>query len=74
MRRLTNRSASSQRPISPAVADRKDLNDVRIRQLMTTGPAIIGPMTSIRDAAQTVTSYRFRHLGFVNPKWLHCSL
>src|SRR5262249_62126931 len=32
--------------ITRAVADRKDLNEVRIRQLMTTGPAVIGPMTT----------------------------
>lgn len=51
--------------ITRAVADEKDLNEVRIRQLMTTGPAVIGPMTTIRDAAQTMTSGRFRHLPVV---------
>ena len=51
--------------ITRAVADRKDLNEVRIRQLMTTRPAVIGPMTTIRDAAQTMTSGRFRHLPVV---------
>ena len=51
--------------ITRAVADRRDLNEVRIRQLMTTGPAVIGPMTTIRDAAQTMTSGRFRHLPVV---------
>jgi CBS domain-containing protein len=51
--------------ITRAVADRNDLNNVWIRQLMTTGPAVIGPMTSIRDAAQTMTSNRFRHLPVV---------
>ena len=51
--------------ITRAVADHKDLNDVQIRQLMTTGPAIIGSMTSIRDAAQTMISKRVRHLPVV---------
>ena len=51
--------------ITRAVADRKDLNEVRIRQLMTSGLAVIGPMTTIRDAAQTMTSGRFRHLPVV---------
>ena len=51
--------------ITRAVADHKDLNDVQIRHLMTTGPAVIGSMTSIRDAAQAMTSKRFRHLPVV---------
>jgi CBS domain-containing protein len=51
--------------ITRAVADEKDLNEVRIRQLMTTGPAVISPMTTIRDAAQIMTSGRFRHLPVV---------
>ena len=51
--------------ITRAVADRKDLTEVRIRQLMTSGLAVIGPMTTIRDAAQTMTSGRFRHLPVV---------
>ena len=51
--------------IAHAVADGKDVNEVRIRQLMTTSPSFIGPMTSIRDAAQTMTSNRFRHLPVV---------
>jgi CBS domain-containing protein len=51
--------------ITRAVADVQDLNEVRISQLMTTGPAVIGPMTTIRDAAETMTSGRFRHLPVV---------
>jgi CBS domain-containing protein len=51
--------------ITRAVADVQDLNEVRIRQLMTTGLAVIGPMTTIRDAAQVMTSGRFRHLPVV---------
>jgi CBS domain-containing protein len=52
--------------ITRAVADRNELNDVRISQLMTVGPAVIDPMTSIRDAAQTMTTNRFRHLPVVD--------
>ena len=48
--------------IAHAVADGKDLNDLRIRELMTTRPAVINPATSIRDAAQIMTRGHFRHL------------
>jgi CBS domain-containing protein len=51
--------------ITRAVADGKDLNEARIRQLMTTGPAVIDPETSIREAARAMTSRRFRHLPVV---------
>ena len=52
--------------ITRAVADGKDLNEARIRQLMTTGPATIEPGTSIRDAALAMTNGRFRHLPVVS--------
>jgi CBS domain-containing protein len=39
--------------ITHAVADGKDLNEVRIHDLMTAGPVVIDAMTSIRAAAQT---------------------
>jgi CBS domain-containing protein len=48
--------------IAHAVADGKDLNDLRIRELMTTRPAIINPAASIRDAAQIMIRGHFRHL------------
>jgi CBS domain-containing protein len=48
--------------IARAVADGKDLNDLRIRELMTTRPAVIHPAASIRDAAQIMTRGHFRHL------------
>jgi CBS domain-containing protein len=51
--------------ITRAVADGKDLNEARIRQLMTTGPAVIDPTTSIREAAKAMTVGRFRHLPVV---------
>jgi CBS domain-containing protein len=52
--------------IAHAVADGKDLNEVRIHQLMTSGPATVAPATDIRDAAKAMTSGRFRHLPVVD--------
>ena len=52
----------SKADIAHAVADGKDLNDLRIRELMTTRPAVINPAASIRDAARIMTRGHFRHL------------
>ncbi len=51
--------------VSHAVADGKYPNDVRIYQLMTTNPTVVNTTTSIRDAAEVMTSRRFRHLPVV---------
>ena len=48
--------------ISHAVADGKNPNDVRIYELMTANPTVVSITASIRDAARTMTSKRFRHL------------
>ena len=48
--------------VANAVADGKDLNDVRIHNVMTTHPTVITPATSIREAAKIMTSSRFQHL------------
>jgi CBS domain-containing protein len=48
--------------ISHAVADGKNPNDVRIYQLMTADPTVVNTTASIRDAAEVMTSGRFRHL------------
>jgi CBS domain-containing protein len=48
--------------IAHAVADDKDLNEVRIGDLMTIRPTVINPATSVRDAAQIMTCGHFRHL------------
>lgn len=45
-----------------AVADGKDLNDLRIHELMSIRPTVIKPATSVRDAAQLMTRGHFRHL------------
>ena len=51
--------------VSRAVADGKNPNDVRIYELMTANPTVVNTTTSIRDAAQVMTSRRFRHLPVV---------
>lgn len=49
-----------------AVADGKDVNDVRIRDLMTTRPTVITAATTVRDAAESMLAGHFRHLPVVN--------
>jgi CBS domain-containing protein len=52
--------------ITHAVADGKNLNDVRIGGLMTTRPSVITATTSIPDAARAMAKGRFRHLPVVD--------
>jgi CBS domain-containing protein len=49
-----------------AVAEEKDVNDVRIRDLMTTDPTVITAATSVRDAAELMLAGHFRHLPVVD--------
>ena len=51
--------------IVQAVADGKDVNDVRVRALMTTHPTVINAGTSPRDAARSMVTGHFRHLPVV---------
>jgi CBS domain-containing protein len=51
--------------ITRAVADGTDVNDVRIRDLMTTSLTVITATTSIRDAARSMVTGHFRHLPVV---------
>jgi CBS domain-containing protein len=55
----------TQADIARAVADGKDVNSVRIYDLMTTRPTVNSTTTSIRDAAKVMTSGHFRHLPVV---------
>jgi CBS domain-containing protein len=48
--------------IAQAVADGKNLNDVRIRELMPAVPAVIPARTSIRDAAEVMLTTGHRQL------------
>lgn len=56
--------------VSHAVADGKDVNEVRIYDLMTTRPTVINATTSIREAAKIMTDGRFRHLPVVGDSGL----
>jgi CBS domain-containing protein len=47
--------------VAHAIADGKDVNDVRVDAVMTTRPAII-TTTSIRDAGTIMTTRHLRHL------------
>ena len=47
--------------VGRAIADGKDLNDVRVHAVMITRPTIT-TTTSIRDAAKIMTTRHFRHL------------
>ena len=47
--------------VARAIADGKDLNDIRVHAVMITRPAIT-TTTSIRDAAEIMTTTHFRHL------------
>jgi CBS domain-containing protein len=48
--------------IAQAVADGKDVDDLRIRALITTHPTVISAATSLRDAARSMVTGHFRHL------------
>jgi CBS domain-containing protein len=52
--------------IVDAVADGKDVNEVRIRDLMTSSLIFCRATTSIRDAAESMIEGRFRHLPVVD--------
>ena len=47
------------------VADGRDVNEVRIRDVMTTGPTMVTADTGIPEAAKTMTTGHFRHLPVV---------
>jgi len=49
-----------------AVADGKDVNEVRIRDAMTVRLTAIDAQTSIRDAAESMMTGHFRHLPIVD--------
>jgi CBS domain-containing protein len=55
----------TEKDIAHAVADGKDLDEVRIHDLMTARPTVINTTTSVRDAAKIMASGHFRHLPLV---------
>jgi CBS domain-containing protein len=48
------------------VADGKDVNDVRVRDLMTSSPIVCQATTNIRDAGESMLAGQFRHLPVVD--------
>jgi len=56
--------------VARAVAAGKDVNEVRIHDVMTTRPTVITPATSIREAAVIMTRGHFRHLPVVGDNGL----
>ena len=48
------------------VADGRDVNDVRIRDLMTSSPVVCEETTSIQRAAKSMADGKFRHLPVVD--------
>lgn len=53
-----------------AVADKKDLDQIRIRDLMTRDPTVITGDTNVREAAESMLAGHFRHLPVVGDKGL----
>ena len=47
------------------VADGKDVNDLRIRDMMTSKPTVCHETTTVRDAARRMVNGRIRHLPVV---------
>ena len=56
--------------VAHVVADGKNVNDVRIADVMTPNPAVIDAGTSIRKAAELMTGRHFRHLPVVGDSGL----
>ena len=56
--------------VAHAVADGKNVNEVRISELMTPDPTVVGTATSLREAAELMTNGHFRHLPVVNDSGL----
>jgi CBS domain-containing protein len=52
------------------VADGRDVNEVRIRDVMTIGPTVVTVDTGIPEAAETMTTGHFRHLLVVGDSGL----
>jgi CBS domain-containing protein len=52
--------------IAQAVADGKDVNEVRVHDRMTTDPTVIVATTTIHEAAESMVTGHFRHLPVVS--------
>ena len=56
--------------VAHAVADGKDVNEVRLNDLMTADPALVNGATTIREAATIMSNSQFRHLPVVDDSGL----
>lgn len=56
--------------VAHVVADGKNVNNVRISDVMTPDPTVVGTATSVREAAELMTDGHFRHLPVVNDSGL----
>src|SRR5215813_6581651 len=56
--------------VSHVVADGKNVNDVRISDVMTPDPTVVGTTTSLREAAEFMMNGHFRHLPVVDDSGL----
>ena len=56
--------------VAHVVADGKNVDDVRISDVMTPNPTVVGTGTSIREAAELLVAGRFRHLPVVGDSGL----
>jgi CBS domain-containing protein len=52
--------------IAQAVADRKDVNEIRVHDIMTPDPTVVTATTSIHAATKAMVTRHFRHLPVVN--------
>jgi len=52
--------------IAQAVADGKDVNEVRVHDRMTTDPTVIVATTTVPEAAEAMVTGHFRHLPVVS--------
>ena len=56
--------------VAHAVADGKNVNEVRISEVMTPEPTVVGTACSLREAAELMTKGHFRHLPVVGDSGL----
>ena len=56
--------------VAGVVADGMVVNDVRISDVMTPDPTVVGTSTSVREAAELMVAGRFRHLPVVGDSGL----
>jgi signal-transduction protein with cAMP-binding, CBS, and nucleotidyltransferase domain len=56
--------------VAHAVADGKNVNEVRISEVMTPDPTVVGTACSLREAAELMTNGHFRHLPVVGDSGL----